>query len=105
MKPAEERLRRVLEETDFSDLRVPLINNADARQVSQAEDLREGLIRQVCAMVRWTETVRLLAELKTDTFVEVGPGKVLSGLIRRTVTNVAVANIENVKQVEENVQA
>jgi [acyl-carrier-protein] S-malonyltransferase len=105
MKPAEERLSVVLRETEFRDLRFPLINNAEARQVSGGEEARSGLIRQVCAMVRWTGGVRLMAGLGADSFVEVGAGKVLSGLIRRTDKNLTVSNVENVKQVEEHVQA
>jgi len=105
MKPAEERLSRVLMETEFKDLQVPLVNNAEAQRVSKANEAREGLIRQVCAMVKWTGGVRRMAELGVDTFVEVGPGKVLSGLIRRTGRDLRVSNVENGKQVEEHVQA
>lgn len=105
MKPAEERLSEILGETEFGELRIPLVNNADARQVSEREEAREGLIRQVCAMVRWTGGVRLLAELGVDKFVEVGPGKVLSGLIRRIDRGLTVSNVENGKQVKEHVQA
>ena len=105
MKPAEERLSTVLTETEFQDLQVPLVNNCEARQVSKANEAREGLARQVCAMVRWTGGVRRMAELGVDTFIEVGPGKVLSGLIRRTDRSLRVSNVENGKQVEEHVQA
>ena len=105
MKPAEERLKPVLEMTDFRDLRFPLVNNSDAQRVDRAEDARDGLISQVCAMVRWTEGVRLMVELGVDTFVEIGPGKVLSGLIRRTHRGAAVSNVENGRQVDQHVQA
>jgi len=104
MKPAEERLRVVLEKTEFGELRFPLVNNAEAKLVSDAEEARSGLIRQVCAMVRWTGCTRLMAELGVNSFVEIGAGKVLSGLIRRTVKGLAVSNVENGKQVEEHVQ-
>ena len=105
MKPAEERLSAVLKESEFRDLSVPLVNNAECRLVSKAEEARDGLIRQVCAMVRWTESVRFLAGRGVDEFVEVGPGKVLSGLIRRTDRGLAASSVENRKQVEEHVQA
>ena len=79
--------------------------SAFTRKVSKANEARQGLVRQVCAMVRWTGGVRRMAELGVDTFVEVGPGKVLSGLIRRTDNGLRVSHVENRKQVEEHVQA
>ncbi len=105
MKPAEERLSEVLRGVEFRDLRFPLVNNADARLVSKAEEARTGLIRQVCAMVRWAGGVRLLSELGVKSFVEVGPGKVLCGLIRRTEQGLQVSSVESAEQVEEHVQA
>jgi [acyl-carrier-protein] S-malonyltransferase len=104
MKPAEERLSLVLNNTRFEDLKMPLVNNAENRKVTEGEQARDGLVRQVCSMVRWTGGVRLMAELGVDTVVEVGPGKVLSGLVRRTVRGLTVSNVENSKQVEEHVQ-
>jgi [acyl-carrier-protein] S-malonyltransferase len=104
MKPAEERLEEVLRNTEFSDLKVPLVNNADALRITKADEARDGLIRQVCSMVRWTGAVRLMAELGVTRFVEVGPGKVLSGLVRRTDRSLTATNVENKKQVEEHVQ-
>ena len=105
MKPAEDRLRVELDKTEFHDLDFPLVNNVEAKAVETGEEAREGLVRQVCAMVCWTGSVRRLTELGVDTFVEVGPGKVLSGLIRRTQKGVTLSNVENGKQVEEHVQA
>jgi [acyl-carrier-protein] S-malonyltransferase len=104
MKPAEERLSEVLKETAFNDLEIMLVNNVDAKRVSDSDEAREGLIRQVCSMVRWTEGVRLMLDQGVNSFVEVGPGKVLGGLVRRTDRTVAVSNVENGKQVEEHVQ-
>jgi [acyl-carrier-protein] S-malonyltransferase len=104
MKPAEIRLAKAIQEVDFRDLRFPLVNNADTREVVRGEEARAGLIRQVCAMVRWSGGVRAMARLGVDTFVEVGPGKVLTGLIRRTVSEVHLSSIENTKQVEEHVR-
>jgi [acyl-carrier-protein] S-malonyltransferase len=84
MKPAEERLAPLLDNTPFADLDVPLYNNVDARRVTTGAEAREGLKRQVTRTVRWVESVeRMLADEGIETFVEVGPGSVLSGLIRR----------------------
>jgi [acyl-carrier-protein] S-malonyltransferase len=82
MKPAQDRLRPDLEATPFRDLTIPLINNWQAREVSSAEEAREGLYRQVPNPVRWTESIRLLVSKGVTRFIEVGPGSVLSGLVR-----------------------
>jgi [acyl-carrier-protein] S-malonyltransferase len=83
MAPAREGLTPTLRELDFADLRVPLYRNVDASPVTAATDLCDGLIRQVDAPVLWSATIQRMVEDGFDTFVEVGTGKVLSGLVRR----------------------
>lgn len=84
MAPAEEQLRRDLDQASFADPEVPIYNNVDARRVTSATEIREGLERQVTRPVRWTEIIEHMIEQEhVRTFVEVGPGTVLSGLIRR----------------------
>lgn len=100
MKPAEERLSQVIEEISFRNLRVPLINNFEAREVKQASEAREGLIRQVSSPVLWSESIERLVKMGVSTFVEIGPGKVLQGLIRRIAPSVEVINVGNREQVE-----
>jgi [acyl-carrier-protein] S-malonyltransferase len=82
MKPAQGRLAADLEATAFSDLRYPLINNWQAREVRSGAEARLGLREQVPNPVRWTETIRLLVSSGVERFIEVGPGAVLSGLVR-----------------------
>lgn len=82
MRPAQERLKADLDATAFADLRVPLVNNWQAREVRSGAEAREGLYQQVPNPVRWTETVRLLASRGVTRFVEVGAGKVLAGLVK-----------------------
>jgi [acyl-carrier-protein] S-malonyltransferase len=82
MKPAQDRLRDDLENTTFSDLTVPLVNNWQAALVTQAAEARQGLFAQIPNPVRWTETVRYLAAQGVTRFVEVGAGAVLTGLLR-----------------------
>ncbi len=82
MRPAQERLAADLNQTAFSDLCCPLVNNARAQEIRAGADARQGLIEQVTSPVRWTETVRLLAANGCGRFLEVGPGAVLSGLLR-----------------------
>jgi len=83
MAPAREGLTPTLEAVRFSNLEKPLYRNIDARPVTLISDLREGLVRQVDAPVLWTDTIRRMAADGFDTFIEIGAGKVLSGLIRR----------------------
>jgi [acyl-carrier-protein] S-malonyltransferase len=83
MAPAREGLEPTLRELDFRPLAVPLYRNVDAARVSEPDEVRDGLIRQVDAPVRWSEIVRRLRADGFDTFVEIGTGNVLSGLVRR----------------------
>jgi [acyl-carrier-protein] S-malonyltransferase len=84
MRPAEDRLRADLASVPIADPRVPLYNNVDARKVTTADAVRDGLSRQVSRAVRWTDLVqRMIADDAVRTCVEVGPGLVLSGLMRR----------------------
>ena len=83
MEPAAERLARDLDEVTILDPQVPLVNNADAAIIRSAEAVRDGLKRQVTSPVRWTDSMRLLRKEGVDLFIEVGPGKVLSGLMRQ----------------------
>jgi [acyl-carrier-protein] S-malonyltransferase len=83
MKPAEERLRADLAGVQFADPQMPLYNNVDAQRVTSAAAARDGLARQVSRSVRWTEVIQHMAGDGMRTFVEVGPGSVLSGMIRR----------------------
>ena len=82
MKPAQERLAADLHATTFHDLRVPLVNNWQARPVRTAAEARQGLIEQVPNPVRWVESVRYLASEGVTQVIEVGAGAVLSGLVR-----------------------
>lgn len=82
MKPAQERLAGDLEATTFHDLRVPLVNNWQARPVRTGDEARQGLIEQVPNPVRWVESVRYLASEGVTNAIEVGAGAVLGGLVR-----------------------
>jgi len=83
MRPAQDRLSVDLDATPFQDPKVPLVNNVDAQVVTAAPAVREGLKKQVTAPVRWEESIRRLRAEGVEVFVEVGPGKVLSGLVRQ----------------------
>jgi [acyl-carrier-protein] S-malonyltransferase len=82
MKPAQERLTVDLADTAFAALRVPLVNNWQAREIRRGEEARQGLREQVPNPVRWMESIRYLASQGVRTFIEVGAGGVLTGLLR-----------------------
>ncbi len=97
MKPAADRLEVELRTTAFHTLRVPLVNNADAELTTSGDEAREGLVRQVTLPVRWEESVRELIDQGVNTFVEVGPGRVLTGLLRQIDRSIHVFNVEDEK--------
>ena len=97
MMPAQLRLEKDLRAAKFNDLRVPLMNNADASLVTAAAEARDGLIRQVCMPVRWETSIRELINQGVTIFVEVGPGRVLSGLLRQIDRSVHCFNVEDEK--------
>lgn len=83
MKSAEEKLSHDLEEVEFNDLKFPVITNVDAKIIHKREEARDALKRQVTRPVLWYRSMEILNEEKIDVFVELGSGKVLSGLARR----------------------
>lgn len=82
MRPAQERLAVDLEATTFGDLRYPLVNNWQAREICTGQEARQGLYEQVPNPVRWADSIRYLAAQGVERFVEVGAGGVLTGLLR-----------------------
>jgi [acyl-carrier-protein] S-malonyltransferase len=82
MSPAQTRLKADLEALDFADLRVPLVNNVEATLVRDGSSVRNGLVEQVPNRVRWVESMFRLVDEGVEQFIEVGPGAVLSGLLR-----------------------
>ena len=83
MEPAREKLGPHLKNADFENARIPVVTNADAGSESDGSALRDALLRQVDSPVRWVESVRFLAFSGVDRALEIGPGNVLSGLVRR----------------------
>ena len=95
MMPAQERLAVDLERVSFANLNVPLVTNVDAVVIRKGSEARESLVRQVSSAVRWLESIELLIKEGVDTFVEVGPGKVLTGLMRQISREVKCFNVED----------
>lgn len=104
MMPAQEKLEKDLNVTTFADLQVPLVTNVDADSIRQGEEARSALIRQVTMAVRWEESMRMLLDEGVNTFVEVGPGRVLTGLMRQIERSVATLNVEDEKSLQATVE-
>jgi [acyl-carrier-protein] S-malonyltransferase len=100
MVPAREGLEPVLKALDFKPLSGPLYNNVDAAAVREAGAVRDGLVRQVDAPVRWVELIERMVADGFDTFVEIGPGSVLSGLVRRIARGAATIQVGTAEQVQ-----
>jgi len=95
MAPAQKRLEPDLRAAKFNDLRFPLVTNVDAEAITSGDEAREALIRQVTSPVRWLDSMHELIESGVTIFVEVGPGKVLSGLMRQIDRSVRCYNVED----------
>jgi [acyl-carrier-protein] S-malonyltransferase len=94
MKPAEDRLAPELRAAPAGDPRVPVVANVDARPKRTAPEAVEALIRQMSSPVRWADVVQRLASEGVTRYVEVGPGKVLSGLIKKIAPGATILNVE-----------
>ncbi|MEW6417881.1 MAG: ACP S-malonyltransferase [Nitrospirota bacterium] len=100
MENASKRLAEFLDTIEFKDPVIPLVNNADARFLTRAEDIKLSLIRQLSNPLLWEDSIKAIKDSGEDTFIEVGPGKVLSGLIKRIVPEMKTLNVEDVKSLE-----
>jgi [acyl-carrier-protein] S-malonyltransferase len=104
MYPAQEKLAQDLREIEFHNLRFPVIENVSARPNSKGERVREALTEQVSSPVRWAQSVEFLVAEGVDTFIEVGAGKVLSGLIKQINRDVRTLNVENGESLKNSLQ-
>jgi [acyl-carrier-protein] S-malonyltransferase len=94
MVPAGERLAEVLAAVPISPLQLPVVTNVEAAPNQDADRVRDLLVRQVSAPVRWDESVRMMASSGVERFIELGPGKVLSGLVKRIAKGAKLQNVE-----------
>jgi [acyl-carrier-protein] S-malonyltransferase len=104
MMPAQQRLESDLRAAHFSGLKFPLISNVDAEAITVGEEARDALIRQVTNPVRWLESIRDMIDSGVTVFVEVGPGKVLTGLLRQIDRSVRVFNVEDSASLQSTVE-
>jgi [acyl-carrier-protein] S-malonyltransferase len=90
MLPAQRAMEPILNALSFNAPRCPLVNNVDAIPLTDPEAIRQGLVRQISGAVRWEDTMKYLLQQNVTTFIELGPGKVLSGLASRMAKDAGV---------------
>jgi len=104
MKPAEVRLQADLAGLSFETASIPVYRNVDGAAQTSAEALRDGLVRQVSLPVQWQKTLETMSADGFDTFIEVGSGTVVSGLVKKTLKGARVLNVEDPASLEKAVQ-
>ncbi|MBX7173545.1 MAG: ACP S-malonyltransferase [Pyrinomonadaceae bacterium] len=105
MMPAQERLVEDLKKIRFNDLRFPIVENVTAEVNSKGSRVGEALTEQVSSSVRWLQSVENLVKLGVNTFVEVGTGKVLSGLVKQINRDVRLLNVENSESLKSSLES
>ena len=100
MQPAADRLAKDLAVVRWSDLRAPLVNNAEAKAISRAPEIQASLVRQLPSSVLWEDTVQTMGKMGVTTFVEIGPGTVLTGLIKRILPEAKLLNVNDPKSLD-----
>ncbi len=100
MADASRRLADLLDTIEFKNPVIPIVNNADAKFLNSIVDIKQSLVRQLNGPLLWEDSIRAIADSGINIFIEVGPGKVLSGLIKRIVREAKILNVEDVKSFE-----
>jgi len=101
MRPAKEKLAEAIDKASFSDSGIPVYTNAHAAPASRAADLKEALIMQLTAPVLWTQTMVAMQSDGFGGFVELGPGKVLQGLVKRSLKGVDFSGVDKAEDIDE----
>lgn len=105
MQKAADRLAKDLAAVQWSDLKAPLVNNAEAKAISRANEIQASLVRQLPSSVLWEDTVQVMGKMGVTTFVEVGPGTVLTGLIKRILPDAKLLNVNDPKSLDATLSA
>ncbi len=105
MQQAADRLAKDLAVIQWSDLTAPLVNNAEAKAISRAGEIQASLVRQLPSSVLWEDTIQTMGKMGVTTFVEVGPGMVLTGLIKRILPGTILFNVNDPKSLETMIKA
>ena len=102
---AGEKLAKELENVEISDMNIPVITNVTAEYVENKDVVKELLKKQVSNSVKWEESVRKMISDGVDTFIEVGPGKTLSGFIKKIDKEISVYNVEDIASLDKTLEA
>ena len=100
MKPAADRMEKKIQTTNFSDPFVELISNVTAKPTKNSEEIKKLLVEQIFSKVRWRETIEYMIKNDVNNFIEIGPGKVLSGLVKRINDKVLSKSINTIEDIE-----
>ena len=104
MEPAAMRLKEEFKSVTFAEPAIPIYMNVNGKLVAGADDIPDLLVQQAMSPVRWVETLRNMQEDGVDTFIECGPGKTLSGLVKKTLKDVRIFRIENIKTLNDTLE-
>src|SRR6266699_72447 len=99
MQPAAEGLARVIKSSEVYDATIPVIGNIHATPLIEAHDIREELTQQIAAPVQWIRTIEYLADAGVTTFLEIGPGQALTGMVKRIAKGVTTLNVSGVTDI------
>ncbi|MBM4140825.1 MAG: ACP S-malonyltransferase [Nitrospira sp.] len=105
MADASRRLAELLDRIELRNPTIPVVNNADAMFLNDITSIKKSLVHQLNSPLLWEDSIRTMADSGIEIFVEVGPGKVLSGLIKRIEPGVKVLNVEDMKSLENTVSS
>jgi len=95
MKPAADKFREVLDHLPIEKAKIPVISNVSAAEMSEPDEIKEKLIEQLYSPVQWEDSIKKMIDLGVDTFIEIGPGKVLSGLIKKIDRSVKIYSVSD----------
>jgi [acyl-carrier-protein] S-malonyltransferase len=101
MQPAADHLVELIENTAFYDCLIPVISNVDAQPYTQSSEVRKRLIRQITSPVRWTESIQQMIQLGVEQFIELGHGRVLSGLLKHIDRTLPITSLGTPKDIEQ----
>lgn len=100
LKPAGENLRKYLDETEISDLKVPYIANCNAEIVTDTSKVRDLLQVQVYSPVKWEQSLRVMADYGVELIIEIGPGKTIAGFAKKTIPEIPVINVSTIEDID-----
>ena len=100
MKPAEEKMKTKIENTEFLPLQPNIISNVTAKEENETNNIKNLLVKQITSRVRWRESVHYMIEKGVSNFIEIGPGKVLSNLVKKINKEVKISNINSLNDIQ-----